>query len=154
MFCSRLSSARRSSSSSSPGSTESSAACCCPGPEYEMVSWSRTWARGHWTLDTLGHVAPTLVGRVWGSSRHADTCTLRSTRRRCRSTATLPTRRLFRNLATGRRLDRWTRWQQCKWKVFIELHVILFEHNKLLWARWCETKIIVTVDIRYYDLGL
>ena len=39
-------------------------------------------------------------------------------------------------------------------KFFIELHVILFEHNKLLCARWCETKIIVTVDIRYYDLGL
>ena len=39
-------------------------------------------------------------------------------------------------------------------KFFIELHVILFEHNKLLCARWCETKIIVTLDIRYYDLGL
>ena len=25
-------------------------------------------------------------------------------------------------------------------KFFIELHVILFEHNKLLCARWCETK--------------
>ena len=97
-----------------------------PGPgvrdgqlEPDLGTWTLdTWSLDTWTLDTghvdtldtgywthWGHVAPTLVGRVCGSSRHADTCTLRSTRRRCSSTATLPTSRLFRNLDTGRRLD-------------------------------------------------
>ena len=37
------------------------------------------------------------MGLLWGSRRHADTAILRSMRRRCSSTETPPTKRLFRN---------------------------------------------------------
>ena len=159
MFCSRLSSARLSSSSSSPASTESRAACCCPGPEYEMVSWSRTWARGHWTLDTghwtRGHTGDTWHPPWWGACvGPADTRTRARCARRGGGAGARPRCPPAGCSGTWHRAEAGHSGNSANEKFFIELHVILFEHNKLLCARWCETKIIVTVDIRYYDLGL
>ena len=62
-----------------------------------MVNWIRTWDK-FLHLITSNFDEHTFIGLLWGSRRHADTAILLSTSRRCSSTETPPTRRLFRNL--------------------------------------------------------